>query len=335
MRAVILPEYNANLIRAMRSLEVRPWDEPVVKNDQVLIKVDAASCNPSDIAFMRGMYNVRKPVPAIMGFEGTGTVISTGDSPHAKELLNRRVSFFTQENESGSWADVVMIHWQDCLIIDDNIPLEQAATFCINPFTAYALFQIVLNKGAKAFIQNAANGQVGEFLRSFARMNDIEVINIVRKQEHIQQLRDAGEKYCLDMSKEDFISDLNQIAGKIMPTVAFDAVSGEIAGSMLNAMPDHSEMVVYGGLSGKMIMDINPMDIIFKDKVVKGFNLMDWKAQTGRVRFQAITEELQSMVQAGKISTKIQAVFPLERVQEALNQYIRNMSAGKIILTTP
>ena len=86
MKAIVLPDYNANIIRAMKSLEVREQKIPQPGPGQALIKVAAAPCNPSDIAFMRGGYNISKPVPVIMGFECSGTVVDTGSDPKASEF---------------------------------------------------------------------------------------------------------------------------------------------------------------------------------------------------------------------------------------------------------
>jgi NADPH:quinone reductase-like Zn-dependent oxidoreductase len=60
MKAIILPAYNSNIIRAMLSLRIEEKDIPKPGSNQVLIKIEAAPCNPSDIAFIRGMYNKRK-----------------------------------------------------------------------------------------------------------------------------------------------------------------------------------------------------------------------------------------------------------------------------------
>jgi NADPH2:quinone reductase len=181
MRAIILPEYNANIIRAMKSLQVIDLDIPRPKGSQVLIKVFAAPCNPSDIAFMRGGYNIQKPVPAVMGFECTGTVVETGDDPGACQMKGKRVSCFSQATEKGTWAEYFLTEYKNCLPVRDELDDEQAATFCINPFTAFALFDMAIKKKAGAIIQNGASGQVGIFIRNLARMRQLPVINQKRR----------------------------------------------------------------------------------------------------------------------------------------------------------
>ena len=52
---------------------------PVPGKGQVLVKIDSSPVNPSDWSFMRGIYASKKVPPVIPGFEGSGTVIATGD----------------------------------------------------------------------------------------------------------------------------------------------------------------------------------------------------------------------------------------------------------------
>ena len=100
---------------------------------------------------------------------------------------------------------------------------------------------------------------------------------------------------------------------------------------ILNAMPNGSELVVYGGLSGKPVGMVLPLDIIFKAKTIRGFNLGDWKTSVGEDFFQKVSEELQELMVRRILFTRIQGVFTLEEVQMAMEQYIRNMSSGKIL----
>ncbi len=333
MKSIVLPDYNTNIIRAMRSLEVVEKSIPEPGPEQVLIKVAATPCNPSDIAFMRGGYNIRKPVPVTMGFECSGTVVDTGNDPQAKSLLGKRVSCFSQGMEDGTWAEYFLTGWKDCITLHDGIGFEQAGALCVNPFTAYALYKKAQAAGCKAIIQNGASGQVGIFIRVLARKSGIRMINIVRKEEHIEQLKDEGEEFVLNSMDPAFARDLEEIAHRNHVRMAFDAVGGELSGTILNAMPGDARLVIYGGLSGKQLGGINTLDVIFKNKVIEGFNLGQWKEEIGMAKFQEVADELQKLIIKGVLQTRIQGTFRLGDVQQAMEQYIRNMSAGKILFT--
>lgn len=331
MKAIVLPGYNANIIRAMKSLEVKEMPIPRPAGDEVLIRVSGAPCNPSDIAFMRGGYNIRKPLPATMGFECTGTVMETGSSPEAKNLLGKKVSCFGREQDGGTWAEYFLTASENCLENREDLPSHQAAALCINPFTSYALIQLAINCQARAIIQNAASGQIGINIRTLAKKHGLKVINLVRKADQVEKLREEGENYTVDMSDAGFPGKLEALAKGLHATVAFDAVGGDTSGLILNAMPEGSRLVIYGGLSGKPAGQFDPLDIIFKGKVVQGFNLHDWKKDIGKKAFDETSWEIQQMMIDGLLTTRIQGTFSLEEIQQAMEQYIRNMSAGKIL----
>ena len=331
MKAIVLPDYNANIIRAMKGLVVTDVKIPEPKGGQVLIKVLAAPCNPSDIAFMRGGYGIRKPVPVVMGFECAGQVVETGNDPRAKALLGKRVSCFSQGMGHGTWAEYFIGDHSDCLPLKDEVPVEQAAALCINPFTAFALVELAKKRNTPGIIQNGASGQVGIFIRRLANLEKISVINIVRKDEHVSVLLDQNETYALSITDPEFETKLSHYARELNAVVAFDAVGGDTSGIILNAMPAGGELVIYGGLSGKPVGMINALGIIFEGKKVSGFNLGDWKKEIGNDRFMEISNHLQGLIIDGMMMTRIQASFPLEEVQQAMEQYIRNMSSGKIL----
>jgi NADPH:quinone reductase-like Zn-dependent oxidoreductase len=80
------------------------------------------------------------------------------------------------------------------------------------------------------------------------------------------ELSEAGEKYVLNLGNPNCESRLQKLAVDNHATIAFDAVAGDTSGMILGAMPAGSELIVYGGLSGKPVGLINPLDIIFKAK---------------------------------------------------------------------
>ena len=256
MKAVVLPQYNNNVLRAMLSLKVEELPVPKPGPKEVVVKMHAASCNPSDIAFIRGVYNIVKPLPATPGFEASGEVTAAGSE--AKHLKGKQVSCFVQSEKSGTWAEYFLVHKDDLMVVSEDFDKDQAAAFSVNPFTAYGLIEIAKMRESEAIIQNASGGQVAAFVRQLAKKENIDVIDIVRKPELAARLQ-GENRNTLCETDEDFLDQLKALATELKATTAFDAVGGLVSGQMFNAMVPDSEMIVYGGLSGKRITEIDEM----------------------------------------------------------------------------
>ncbi len=330
MKKIIIPEYNRNIIRALRSLRVEECGPLQPGKDEVLIKVHAAPCNPSDIAFLMGGYNIVKDLPAVPGFEGSGIVVEAGEG--AEDLIDRKVSFFIQEEDCGSWSEYVVSHRKKLVVLDEEMDMDQAACFAINPFTARGLLDIALLRDNKAIIQNAAGGQVAAFVRQMATDMGISVIDIVRKERTLNRLQKEGARYVLLESDPQFEQKLKQQAYALDARLAFDAVGGPLAGQIFNAMPPDAELVAYGGLSTKPISGIDSMDLIFRDKIISGFNLPEWREQMDDDFFEEVSREMQHLFISGKYHTKIQGSVGFENIGDGLIRCLRNLSKGKMLV---
>ncbi len=330
MKKIILPEYNTNVIKALLSLKIIDTEIPEPKNNEVLIKVHAAPVNPSDIAFMSGTYNIVKELPAVPGFEGSGIVTEVGRG--AEDLLGKKVCFFTQEKEDGSWSEMVCTNRDNIVVLDERMDMDQAACFAINPFTARGLMDIALLHKQKCVIQNAAGGQVAAFIRMIAKDKGIEVINIVRKKETVEKLKSDGAKYVLCEKSPDFNKELKELAGKLNSHLAFDAVAGKATGYLMNAMPKGSEVVVYGGLSNKPVSGVDPLGLIFYNKLISGFNLPEWHENVDPDYFDEASKDLQDKFVTGAYSTTINGSFRFSQIRQALRKYLKDMSAGKVLI---
>ncbi len=330
MNKIVLPAYNKNIIRALRSLRVEGCSLRKPGIDEVLIKVHAAPCNPSDIAFMMGGYNIIKEVPTVPGFEGSGIVVEAGEG--AEDLIDRKVSFFIQEENCGSWSEYVISNRKKLVVLDDKMNMDQAACFAINPFTARGLLDIALLRDNHAVIQNAAGGQVAAFVRQMAGDMGIDVIDIVRKQKTVERLKNEGARYVLLENDPLFEQNLKKLAHKLDARLAFDAVGGPLAGQIFNAMPFDAELVSYGGLSTKHISGIDSMDLIFHNKIISGFNLPEWREQMDDDFFEQVSVDMQHLFISGKYQTKIQGSVGFDNISDGLIQCLRNLSKGKMLI---
>lgn len=140
-------EMNAVLVHGQGKFGPGKAPVPVPAANQVLIKVDSAPINPSDLGALMGMYRstANLKLPFVAGFEGSGTVVATGDDEQAKALMGKQVAFTMDMNADGSangggsYAEYCATNWRSAMPLPDNLALEDGACHFVNPLTALCL----------------------------------------------------------------------------------------------------------------------------------------------------------------------------------------------------
>src|SRR4051812_8189093 len=99
---------------------------------QVIVKIEAAPCNPADLYYITGRYGIDRPLPATPGFEGAGTVVATGGGLLGRWLKGKRVACGGHES-SGCWADYCLADAAACLPLAKDLTFEQGAAALANP----------------------------------------------------------------------------------------------------------------------------------------------------------------------------------------------------------
>jgi len=329
----VLSEYRAGVDEAIACLRVEDRRLPVPGRGEVLIRMEAAPVNQSDLLFLQGLYGVRKPLPAVPGWEGAGTVVASGGGLMARTMLGRRVACGGQTDADGTWAEYYVTSAKQCSPLLNQVDFEQGATSLINPLTALGMLEAIRLGHHRAAIQNAAVSQVGLMMVRLCRKAGIPLVNIVRREAQAEVLRAEGERHVLDSSSAGFAEALSPLARELGATIAFDAVAGEMTGLLLGAMPEDSKVVVYGALSAEASRDLDPIQVIFRRKRVEGFYLGDWLAGKGFLGSMRAVRKAQASIVDGTLSTKIARRIPLSGLQDGLRDYVRHLSEGKALIT--
>ena len=127
---------------------------------QVLVKVEAATLNPSDILFMRGLYNIKLNYPYTPGWEGAGTVVKVGEgSP--QDLLGKKVAFmksfeFGAYKDGGSYAEYCVTNANQVFPISGDLSFDDISSFVVNPMTAVCMIERIKQLKSKCVIITAA-----------------------------------------------------------------------------------------------------------------------------------------------------------------------------------
>ncbi|HLP81739.1 MAG TPA: zinc-binding dehydrogenase, partial [Nitrosomonas sp.] len=325
MSAVVLDSYTG--VNALR-IERRPVPQP--GPNEVLVKVAATTINPSDLAFLEGLYGFKKPVPVVPGFEGSGMVVAVGRGMLGKYLHGKRVACISQEQGSGVWAEYLVTAASLAFPLDASVNLEQGAMSVTNPLTAMAFLTLAKEGRHNAIVQTGAASALGQMVNRLCKSEGIQIINIVRRDAQKELLQEQGAEIVLNSSDADFPKHLWDICQQYQSRLAFDAVAGPLTIQLLKAMPSHSKVIVFGGLSYEPAR-VEPGQLIFEGKSIEGFWLPMWMSKKNFLQSLVFWQRAQKLMMTD-LKSEIRRQYPLDEVQNAIRDYQSQMTGGKILL---
>jgi NADPH2:quinone reductase len=168
-----------------------------------------------------------------VGNEGSGVVVAAGASAEAQALLGKTVGVLG----GAMYSQYRTLHFSQCLAMHDGVTAKESASCFVNPLTALGMVETMRSEGYKALIHTAAASNLGQMLQKICIADGVDLINIVRKPEQAQLLRDIGAKYVCNTSLPTFASDLKAAIVATGAYLAFDATGGgQLANHILTAM---------------------------------------------------------------------------------------------------
>ena len=272
-------------------LSITQAELPIPSADEVLIKVEAAPINPSDLglllSFAADLSSIStlgsedetvtsmKIHPALMGSmkprldqsmqagnEGAGVIVDAGEN--VKELIGKTVGLAG----GAMYSQYRCVPAASCLVMDEGTSPAEAASSFVNPLTALSFIETMKMENHTALVHTAAASNLGQMLVKICIADEIPLVNIVRKSEHVELLKNLGAEYVCNTSDESFMNDLVDALVATGATLGFDATgggnNGELPGQILSAMEiaanktakeysrygsdTYKQVYIYGGL---------------------------------------------------------------------------------------
>lgn len=244
-------------------ISIATVEKPTPKEDEVLIKVEAAPINPSDLALLvsfasdpttlsvsgsgnetvatmdihKGLMKAMTPrldQSMQVGNEGAGVVEAAGAD--AQHLIGKTVGVAG----GAMYSEYRCVPAMNCLVMEDGTSSKDAASSFVNPLTALAFIETMKLENHTGLVHTAAASNLGQMLVKICKDDGIPLVNIVRKPEQVKILKDLGAEYICDTSQSDFMKDLVEALISTGATLGFDATGGgnegKLPGQILAAM---------------------------------------------------------------------------------------------------
>lgn len=316
-------------------LRVEELETPVPEPGQVRVRMLASPVNPSDVMTIRGTYGRRPSLPFTPGYEGVGVVEESGGGLLGALRRNKRVVVLN--SITGNWAEQAVAPARQVVPVPDSLSVQQAATFFINPVTAYVMVQRVLQIPHGGWLlQTAAGSQLGRMVIRLGRRLGFKTINIVRRDEQIEELVQLGGDHVLsfrvdEQSGEELLQLVDDITGGGGVSSAIDPVGGPLGSAVLGCLGRRGRMLCYGTLDERPL-EFSPRELMTREASVEGFWLGPWLASQGLLAKLRLIKTVAGLVTAGVLDSEIGETFSLERVVDAVTASETPGRDGKVLL---
>ncbi len=307
MQAIQLTKYGKP-DEGLRLVEIAEPGDP--EPGQILIRVEYAPINDSDLLVASGLYAVQPKLPSVVGNEGAGKALTVGDGVQNVKVGDRVVI----PHGVFSWAEKV-----------PEIDPKQASMLSINPPAAALLLEeFVSLKPGDWIVQNAANSGVGRAVIVFAKQKGVRTINIVRRSDLVHELKVIGADIVL-LAGPNTAAEAKSATGGALVRLALDGVGGDATGTLLDIVGWDAKIVCYAAPTREPLK-VNPLGLVAKRASIHPF-FMYYPEYLPR-----IPEKIRvaaALVASHQLRAPIAAVYPARRFEQAL---AHALAGGKVLL---
>ena len=323
----------AILVNDDRSLR---WDEvsdPVVKSDEVLIKIHAAALNRADLMQREGDYPPPPGCPEWMGLEVSGEITMMGDE--AKRLSSYKIGDrVCALLGGGGYAEYVSVRYDMLMPIPKGCSMIEAAAIPEAFATAY--LNLFIEGGLKAgdtLLMNAGASGLASVIIPMAKAFGARVITTVLTEEIAKSIAHLGADRVVVTAKEDISLVLKEeLEGGHSVDVAIDCLGGEIMGKCIHYLTHGARWIMIASLAGTKT-EIDLKNIYVRNVRIIGSTLRSRSPKVKAEILAGIVRDVYPKIEAGLVKPTIYATLPIAEAEAAQDLLYKGKNVGKVVLT--
>ena len=314
----------AILVNDDRSLR---WDDvadPILGNDDCLVKIEAAALNRADLMQREGDYPPPPGCPEWMGLEISGTIVEIADG--AKEKSNWKIG--------GGYAEYANVKYDMLMPVPKNCTMVEAAAIPEAFATAY--LNLFIEGGIKSgdtLLMNAGASGLASVIIPMAKAFGVRVITTVLTDEIANNIKHLNADRVVVTTKEDIVEVLKEELENGHPVdVAIDCLGGDVMGKCIHYLKHGARWIMIAALAGQKT-EIDLKNIYVRNVRIIGSTL---RSRTPEVKAQILADLVKNVwpkVESGEVKPTIYKVFPITEAEEAQDVLYKGQNVGKVVLT--
>lgn len=323
----------AILVNDDRSLR---WDDvadPILGNDDCLVKIEAAALNRADLMQREGDYPPPPGCPEWMGLEISGTIVEIADG--AKEKSNWKIGDkVCALLGGGGYAEYANVKYDMLMPVPKNCSMVEAAAIPEAFATAY--LNLFIEGGIKSgdtLLMNAGASGLASVIIPMAKAFGVRVITTVLTDEIANNIKHLNADRVVVTAKEDIVEVLKEELENGHPVdVAIDCLGGDVMGKCIHYLKHGARWIMIAALAGQKT-EIDLKNIYVRNVRIIGSTL---RSRTPEVKAQILADLVKNVwpkVESGEVKPTIYKVFPITEAEAAQDVLYKGQNVGKVVLT--
>ena len=307
------------------ALRLREIDEPqVTQDDEVKVAIKARGLSYTDILMSKGEYQVKPPLPFIVGGEGAGTICEVGEEVSDFEVGDPVLT-------GGGCVERTVVKANHLTRLPEGVDLIAAASFRSNYSTAlYALQRGRLQMGENLLVHGAAGG-VGLAAVDVGKLMGAKVIGTASTDEKLEVVRLMGADHTINYT-DGFRERVKELTGGLGADVIYDPVGGDVFDESMRCIAPFGRILIVGFTGGRPAL-AKTNHLLIKDAEVIGFTIgglarhrPEWSRKNHSI--------LMDLLGSGRIHPYVSHQLPLDQVPEGLQLITDRKVMGKVVIVS-
>lgn len=312
------------------------WDnvpDPVLGEDDCLVKIEAAALNRADLMQREGDYPPPPGCPEWMGLEIAGTIIQMADGAKKKSAykIGDKVCALLG---GGGYAQYANVKYDMLMPVPENCSMTEAAAIPEAFATAY--LNLFLEGGLKpgnTLLMNAGASGLASVVIPMAKAFRARVITTVLTEKIAENIRHLNADRVVVTTKEDITEVLKEeLAAGHGVDVAIDCLGGEIMGKCIHYLTHGARWIMIAALAGQRT-EIDLKNIYVRNVRIIGSTLRSRTPETKAEILSKLVRDIWPKVAEGAIRPTVYKVLPITEAEAAQDILYRGENVGKVVLT--
>lgn len=320
----------AILVNPDKSLSWSDVPDPIIKSDEVLVKIEAAALNRADLMQRDGDYPPPPGCPEWMGLEVAGTIVEVGETAKGWKIGDKVCALLG----GGGYAEYVAVKDDMCMPVPKNCSMVEAAAIPEAFATAY--LNLFIEGGIKpgnTLLMHAGASGLASVIIPMAKAFGIRVITSVLTQEIADSIKHLNADRVIVFEKENTADVLKEEleAGRSVD-VTIDCLGGEHMGECLPYLTHGARWIMIAALAGQKT-EIDLKNIYVRNVRIIGSTLRSRTPEMKAKILSLLVENVWEKIESGAVKPTIHAVLPITQAEEAHAILQNGKNVGKVVLT--